>query len=445
MLLVFPLSLSASTVNTSSTLPPPTAGISQLLQMPYPSLATSEQELVKDWLRSRIQPHQRADGYYQLAHGGWTGGGGGGGIACFPADLDRNQIFDREGRLSRHARSKITNIYFMDFILGSTLSNRSVIRSGESWHPFLQRKIAENLRPFAPEFTRRLEQALSLIVNANGSLPWEDRGALKRLNDYDMDWSHLTSMTEFRQNGESPENCFSLQMAMRFAQRSFGQMPHVFIDYDQDLFEKMGRLNTRFGPAHQAALVLHEALYLMGVELGMTSSESIPSLVTHILKDKSEILDAAWLPITQILINMNGFGDYDRLFQEEGDISIAKARRRQAWDRIIQRESEIWRRRIEEGTVRKETPRHELSNEERLQIASELMRASNTDEEVFLSFYLFRAEDIGPFDRYPRILVSTPDFERYCEMLRQTNMQSPQNEILRASVRYCDVNTDTSR
>jgi hypothetical protein len=118
--------------------------------------------------------------------------------------------------------------------------------------------------------------------------------------------------------------CYYAQIARRFSQYWPGAVPEVFVDYDQGLFSLLGNHGPEYGVVHQAALILHEALYLMRIELGQSYSEPIVRLTSYLLSQQRAEVQSN-LPLSEqrrlldAMISLHGLDSYETLFSAEKD------------------------------------------------------------------------------------------------------------------------------
>ena len=210
-------------------------------------------------------------GKTSLEGGTWTGGGGEG-IICFQTEKDKEQAFDSQGRIKIQSRAKITRLESFDLVENQSEFLAFSAQPGITYDVFLDFIIENNIEPYSPYFATRLRQAISMIVNADGSLKWNDQGSLIRLND-----AGKKRVVRF-----VDPTCAYVQLAIRYSKKTKGPMPAVFVDYDKGLFELMGK-PKEWGAVNQAALILHESLYLAGYDLGLRDSSDIRVLVSFFM------------------------------------------------------------------------------------------------------------------------------------------------------------------
>lgn len=90
---------------------------------------------------------------------------------------------------------------------------------------------------------------------------------------------------------------------------------------DPDLFERLGGSDPQAKLHHQAALILHEALYLLGVELGQTNSRWAQSLTRRLLsRDTYPSLGISDGFAFEMVLESDDFANYPLLFIEKPDV-----------------------------------------------------------------------------------------------------------------------------
>lgn len=216
---------------------------------PVSNISTAEKDRIRRAIRGDI-----------LVAGGWTGGGGEGAI-CFPTKAEKEAAFDGEGKLRREAIPSKTTLQTFDIFENNFGSLPLLPRAGDDVKSYLEYVISENIAAASPYFALRVRQALALILKNDGSIAWEDRGALVKLNDGGPRRKKINSDT-----------CAIVQVVARYQKVAHGALPQVFVDYDKDLYDRLGDEHPAVKIISQAALILHEALYLAGVEIGMKDS-----------------------------------------------------------------------------------------------------------------------------------------------------------------------------
>ena len=216
---------------------------------PVSKISTAEKDRIRKAIRGDV-----------LVAGGWTGGGGEGGI-CFKSKAEKEAAFDAEGKLRKESIPSKTTLQTFDIAENNFGSLPLLPRAGDDVKSYLDYVVTENIAAASPYFALRVRQALALILNADGSLAWEDRGPLAKLNDGGP-----------RRKSVNADTCAIVQLVARYQKVANGGLPQVFVDYDKDLYDHLGDEHPSVKIIHQAALILHEALYLSGVEIGMRDS-----------------------------------------------------------------------------------------------------------------------------------------------------------------------------
>jgi hypothetical protein len=269
--------------------------------------------------------------------GGWSGGGGTG-IACFTTKEMAEKAKSARAQslpLSKQLLDSITQLYATE-VWEWSLQSFVVPENGETSDAYLDRILKSLLESVSPSFYLKLKQALDRtrfdntnIANYQSQVEsTEDTGPVRRMGANGLNAS---------------ETCTLVQIATRYARTQADGKIEAVIEINKGLYEKLGFSTEAIWPegsqiVNQAALKLHEALYLLGYGLNHQTSESVRSMVAtllhrdflmqdHLLKHK-HLRFISRDKIIHILFQ-NGFGDFP--FLETENISSQKALLRQAY------------------------------------------------------------------------------------------------------------------
>jgi hypothetical protein len=219
------------------------------LSSPMTKISTAEKDEIRKTIRGTVR-----------MAGTWTGGGGEG-VICFKSKEVKEASFDEEKRLKPVAIMSKTTLQVWDMAEQNRGQAPLLPRAGDNVKTYLDYIVKENIEYGSPYFAFRVRQALALILNEDGTVNWEDRGPLAKLDDAGP-----------RRIQIKPETCEMIQIVARYQRPGKNGQPEVFIDYDKNLFDHIGEDHPAIKIMSQAMLILHEALWLAGVEIGMPDS-----------------------------------------------------------------------------------------------------------------------------------------------------------------------------
>lgn len=230
---------------------------------------------------------------YAASKKGGVGDGGGSAVACFGKNpkFDIKSVLDIDGRIKSEYRDEIGLLWLTDFYesLGSPSTTDHTVdyiypKDDETPETFLARVVRENIYPLSPAFAKSLEASLQatrreLWVPTTEGLPAIlDHGEavdLQRAMDGHKDFCTFVQIVRRKETLNSPESMTS---------------KIISIEYDPDLYEKIFVLNKDIGIINngilqQSFLLLHEALYAMGAQMGHTDSENTRKLGRILLRN----------------------------------------------------------------------------------------------------------------------------------------------------------------
>ncbi len=264
-----------------------------------------------------------------VAGGTWTGSGGDG-VACFKDQKEASHAIDEAGKIKPEYRSKIERLFALDtweyqneYLFMAPMKNEDPVQ-------YIVRAIDKHLSQDMPYFAEKLKKTIKILSTNEWKSHWSDQGALPLILDQGSIGRSI------------PEQCRLVQLAVRYAHSSTGKIPEVFIDVDGDLIERM-----KNGPSWSdnilftGTLLLHEAIWMSGVELNMPDSAASRKLTAAILSENvaaaiaerpEHLREKLW---TNYLYTL-GFRDYFSLFLGEEKASVdpttpsSKASRRAA-------------------------------------------------------------------------------------------------------------------
>lgn len=218
---------------------------------------------------------------------GWVSRGGGSGVACFQDIRDAVRARSQKGPLPQNLRQKIYSLQTTDLWEGEQENVPTPVKSNEvNSDIYLHRILDKYYGTLSPQLMRRVGSALkamdfaSAIPSIDGLERVFDLGKMNGLdffcNDQRMDCPR-----------ELKSNCAFVQLAVRKSETNDdGSFTHK-VQIDLDLFQKLGMqdgvVNNQSRIQNQAALRLHEVLYLIGFELGNIDSARVRKIVPILL------------------------------------------------------------------------------------------------------------------------------------------------------------------
>lgn len=223
----------------------------------------------------------------QLSAEGGISDGGGTAVACFKSKEIADKAMDSHGRLQENYRNQIISLSTTEMF------NRYIsfpVERNETATDYLQRVININIRPLSERFAEKLIKSIQLVSNFES---WSVKKSLPFVNDLGHD-PHLQNKMDIN------VQCKIVQVIRR-TQMSLRPIPQLRFDFDQDLFDRLGtegfqetvdNLQSIFGnlkTLNQAILILHEAVYIMAMELKQLDSSKTRRL-TSLLLDKNFFL-----------------------------------------------------------------------------------------------------------------------------------------------------------
>jgi hypothetical protein len=211
--------------------------------------------------------------------GGW-GGSGGSGVVCFEDQRTAKKAI-RWGYLRDKYYSKIKNIYVLDYYEHKGDNFFPLNSPNETSEQYLERILFTYIYPLAPYFTTQLLEAINAITQEQ----WINNNKLKFLPDLARENAYEEPPRPI------PSNCARVQLVIRYSKHRVCKKPYLFMDVNSKLLEKINELNTpEIATINKAFLILHEALYLIGSEIGHGSSYYIRSFTNQLLsKDNLEM------------------------------------------------------------------------------------------------------------------------------------------------------------
>ena len=261
--------------------------------------------------------------------GSQNGGGGGTGIAVF--DTAENASKARDARIHGQPLPKglsehIVTLTTTDYWEGGR-SNMGMIyaKTGQTSDQYLKDILGQYLKPISPSFYSSVEDALSRvrldderIVDETGNLyPIEDTGPILGLD----------------LNSSAFARYAIVQIAVRRFEMINGKLKPV-VHLDKELYNKLGCTNKlilvpEFQIQNQAALKLHEAIYLLGYNLNQSNSARARRMTMTLLSNDFLILmhlnryqnseDIAKSPLPSNMIHylyQMGFGEFPYINSE---------------------------------------------------------------------------------------------------------------------------------
>ncbi len=221
--------------------------------------------------------------------GGWTGGGGGG-VEC-PHQIVSLDYWENINQLSQ----------------GFFLRNLEPL-------PYLEELINYSIEPFSALLAYRLRQALAMI-----SKNWISVPSLAPIEDYGKITPAL------------PKNkCNYVQYITRIEKHQPGKLPKAFIVANQPALEKLqNQENFITAKLNLAMIYLHEAIYLLAIDLGHADSSKtrvltalLMSMDFQTLLRKAALYEMDYIGIISIL-GGTGFGSlFVTVYEDEKDFVL---------------------------------------------------------------------------------------------------------------------------
>ena len=217
--------------------------------------------------------------------GTWTGGGGSG-IACF----EKWEAYkDSREFILPEAYDQMTMLTMLD------IENKSIpivpAKAGETSMDYIRRLMTEAYAPVLPLFAAKILRTSELIYSQ----------LQNQVADYQKEpnYSAQPTLRDFgapmiQEEIAFPGRCIIVQLATRYAKVELYEVQGFFIDFDVRLVLKFKELatNPEETAAQEAALILHEALYLMGsvIEHSDSSATAFGIMPLLLSKRTTEIL-----------------------------------------------------------------------------------------------------------------------------------------------------------
>ncbi len=257
----------------------------------------------------RLAPNNNPNNSLKIdgADGGVSDGGGSG-LACFDDQKTAKEALDSQGRLKERYRPLVRSIWATDYIENI----RSFVRplNSESPEQYLARIVADFITPLSPQFASQLTLALHDVRRET----WKPADGLSAIFDVG-ETPHLEERLQFL------THCALVQIVRRQDFRNQGVVRVQGIEFDQELFENMtfslnvgadqalklspvdtvyrraglkeigsspvealkAYIESNQGIQNQALIIMHEALYFMGVKMGHTTSVKARQLASLLL------------------------------------------------------------------------------------------------------------------------------------------------------------------
>lgn len=290
--------------------------------------------------------------------------GGGNGIACFEPGIIGTNALDIHGVLKPEYREKIKHLYLVDYWELDRLDDYFKPKDGEDPKNFLLRILNEHWLEIDQELINKLVYFIKLVeVPSKPNLDEKIKGLVRVIHDYKKIAKPI------------PINCVVVGIFNRYIKSNNQNYPKFSIQGDFDLYEKLLTLNDpQVGILNQALLILHEAIYIIGSELGMSTSYSVRSLSrVFLLKTDLETLknlDYSPTLSLKILLDELGFDLHTLLFPEEFKTDPKQKSRQESY-RTLQLKVKKF--------VNSYFNLNENSTQEEIEKATEKIRVSHSD------------------------------------------------------------------
>lgn len=384
---------------------------------------------------------------HQFKKGGWNGGGGSG-VACFENAVVANNAIDASGHIREEFISQISELKTLDLWEAEKLDFHFLkFDDQQSAREYVMMAL-EKLVPIVPQFASHAKAALDLVRPEK----WTSDISIPRLLD------------EGPSKLVPPRHCKKVQLVVRYSKTADDHFPQAFVDAHPRLLEKMRNQKREVSLLSEATILLHEALYLLGVEMNHDNSLSTRQLTVFILsKELHEWLENFPVGIRAIkfisVLGRLGFDHYMRLFtastqSQRSDIQKSNLQSRIQSQKFLseQVDEAMWyaagTRFIPDAKIYFQTS----ADSKRMSQKMMWYFARNLTQEsafLYLSFTLFR---IGKVLLSNETLVD-PRFDQklavstYCEQLtiwRNTEMTAPEGKsnvdlisVLEMAHSYC--------
>lgn len=249
--------------------------------------------------------------------GGWTGGGGDG-VACFGSKGDARSALNEKGALVPSAYAKIKELYVREYWEFKNHKYASGNKSiGGSFH-FIEPVKGQDADKFFDDSMYIVQQLhpflAARLTDAKKLMGPDARTYLENPLPY-----KLHDVGEVKVN--IPDNCVAVQFAIRYAKSNPGHRPKVFIDIDKKLWDLLLKKNSqKIGVINQTLLEIHEAFYLLAVELGHYNSQSARNMSAFLLsfEIQKSIFSSTEAPFFfGLVLYQLGYRQFVKLFLED--------------------------------------------------------------------------------------------------------------------------------
>lgn len=281
---------------------------------------------------------------------GGVGDGGGSGFACF--NVGFRGIFTpnivelaltTDGRIKPEYRAAMNLLWVTDYFepVGKATSVGRFPplihpEAGETPEIYLARVIEKTLRPVVPIFAARLQSALHEVRRER--------------------WIPVSDIPTIRDHGQTPDlknllatypNCALVQIVHR--REDFEPGPHskvLEIKFDPDLFDRLVSLSSKEeeGVLQQALLLLHEALYSIGSQMGHVNSAKVRALTRWILSHDFALRDGRQTLDVYFMLYSTEFFDL-----ADNNVELNLMQRRLAFQDIVERIGQMREKELEES------------------------------------------------------------------------------------------------
>ncbi|MGZ3771268.1 MAG: hypothetical protein ACXVCP_09610 [Bdellovibrio sp.] len=241
---------------------------------------------------------------------GGSDSGGGNGIACFKNEAIANKAVNSEGVLNLDFANELNLLQVLDYWEADPKINFFLPRNNENPYSFLERIFAEEWASIAPEFSKRILDTL------------------KRYQAQDISQTRATSKPHLINDIGTlmktvPAKCKLIGMVNRYYKRNKNAFPELYIVDDQKIFKMVTSMNGEIiGVLNRSILILHEVLYILGVELGYNSSVTTRGVTRFLLSSnfKNSLIAGQNISFEfKRTVGVLGFDNYPLLFQQKSD------------------------------------------------------------------------------------------------------------------------------
>jgi hypothetical protein len=226
---------------------------------------------IEQFLKYLSTTRSHGDPRILIVKGGWTGSGGGG-RSCFSSSEAADQFFTNQNL------SGLLWVEPLEVVSARKLGKALIMPfPSESVEIFLERWIRETIEPVSLTLAKRIRTALTLV---NTSV-WINRPFLPLVRDAAIPLKELGRVV-----GWDPK-CRYTQFVVRMAQSNLGDVQETVLLADYNLLNFQNpQVSYQETIRNAAILRLHEALYVIKVEIAANLSLGVHNLIVHLMSQE---------------------------------------------------------------------------------------------------------------------------------------------------------------